>query len=690
MKKTIFFTLLFILVILTMSMESSSIGVQVKEYLEHKFPAIFTIYLSSLQDLDEYEKEFIDLLEKLPATEQRIFTREVYEDGFSIELLEKLRGWRKKVEKPFLKVAYPVQSGQKISGNPIFVFGCTTPFREVTVSVNGVEVEKFDYRTGNFLTLVEVPEGVEFPIKVTAALNGEETSLEKTVIYQPSWQEMPIEPLAIHPLNVQPKQNQVLEEGSQLRVIIQGSPQAEAVFRIGNDLKEIPMDEIDTLSSPFEGKGVYLGSYIVNKEDIPSTGKTDAQVITVTLSRGNEQISRELPGKVIFSSGIPSRKVEVTGNRTRLYRIKEDSFGLPGSTLGGDGWLTQVIGFDLLPGSRFKISGNAGDYFRVKLGVENFLIHQNDVQEIEDKEREHQSLLSQISLKETETEAEIRFSALQHIPFLIEDGPQQLRLMLYGVQQSENIAIEGQAPSIKAIEFTPLLSDQPIDDVVIDIKSYHLLAGFNYYWDDSELVISLRRLPDMVKDNPLKGRIIVLDPGHGGEALGAIGPGDVHEKDIVLEISKYLQKLLEERGARIIMTRSQDTNVNIQKRIDMAVAQQADLFVSIHANAHAEGADAINYHGHMTLYNYNYNQKLAEIILDNLVKRTGLPRARVWQRPDLTVLRQPQVPSVLVETAFLMHPDDNWYLLQSEYQRELALGIMNGITDYFLNLILSY
>ena len=182
----------------------------------------------------------------------------------------------------------------------------------------------------------------------------------------------------------------------------------------------------------------------------------------------------------------------------------------------------------------------------------------------------------------------------------------------------------------------------------------------------------------------------MLDPGHGGGSLGAIGPGDIHEKDVVLEISKYLQKLLEERGARVIMTRSQDINVNIQQRIDMAVAQQADLFVSIHANAHAEGADAINYHGHMTLYNYNYNQKLAEIILDNLVKRTGLPGARVWQRPDLTVLRRPQVPSVLVETAFLMHPDDNWYLLQSEYQKELALGIMNGITNYFLNLISSH
>jgi N-acetylmuramoyl-L-alanine amidase len=88
----------------------------------------------------------------------------------------------------------------------------------------------------------------------------------------------------------------------------------------------------------------------------------------------------------------------------------------------------------------------------------------------------------------------------------------------------------------------------------------------------------------------------------------------------------------------------------------------------------------------MTLYNYAYNQELAEIMLDNLVERMGLPRKIVWQRNDLAVLRRPQVPSVLVETAFMMHPEDNWYLLQPEYQKEFARAIMDGIIDYFLSL----
>jgi len=142
--------------------------------------------------------------------------------------------------------------------------------------------------------------------------------------------------------------------------------------------------------------------------------------------------------------------------------------------------------------------------------------------------------------------------------------------------------------------------------------------------------------------------------------------------------------MLEDSGVKVIMTRNKDVYVDLSERIDSAVRHNADLFISIHANGHAVGADAVNYHGHMTIYNYGYNQKLAEVILDNLVEKIGLPRTRAWKRNDLVVLRCPQIPSILVETAFMMHPDDNYYLLQRDYQKEFAAAIMDGINDYFL------
>ncbi len=693
MKRTIALIIITLLLMLSIGLESISASLQVKEYLEGKFPAIFIIYLESLAELDESEKEFIDLLEGMPADEQRIFVREVYEEGFSAEILTRLKEWKQRVEKPFLKVAFPGQDYQKIRGNPIFVYGCAFPSREVKVTVNGAEVEKFDPLTGNFLTMVEIPAGIEYTVKVAASLEGAETSLARTVIYEPSWQEMPTEPLAIHPSRILPKQNQLLSAGEQLRVIVQGSPGAEAVFRIGNSGEEYKMTELESLPSPLTGKGVYYGSYLIKDSDIPTAGKTESRIITVILRSGSREISRVLPGKATFTSNRIPRIVEVIDDRTRFYRIREDSFNLYGETLGGDGWLTQVMGLDLLSGTRFQAIGRAGEYVRVRLGSDNYLIPQSNVREVSVEQDKPQSVLSGITIRDTRGQSEIHFNFndKKSMPFLIEDEADQLTLTLYGAELSENIKIAGTSSSVKGIEFATQSEDRSISEsaTVINIKLYHLLAGFDYYRDDSGLVISIRKLPDIFKDNPLKGRIIVIDPGHGGNATGAIGPGDVHEKEAVLEISRYLKQMLVEKGARVIMTRLEDVNVNIAERIDLAVREQADLFVSIHANAHAEGSDAVNYHGHMTLYNYNFNKQLAELILDNLAKETGLPKARVWERPDLGVLRRPQVPSVLVETAFLMHPDDNRYLLLPEYQQQLAFGILSGISDYFLNLISS-
>ena len=686
MKRNIFILLVIasILIVFSISIFASE-TIKVEDYIKYKFPLIFSLYLSSLEDVDLDEKVFIDLLEKLPEEEQGYYAKEVYKNGFSQDLLDNLKRWQIKEEGPSLKVAYPRRSEQQIGGSPLFVFGTTDPSPAVKVTVNDKEVEKFDFRTGNFLTLIEVPEEREFSIVVTARRGGKQTSIERTVIYPHLWEEMPQNPLAIHASHSQPEQDQVLRKGDKLKVIIQGSPEAEAVFQIGNRSNQVAMQEVNDLPWPLEGQGIYMGSYTVQAEDVPFLGETSPQIITVTLRRGDKEVNRELTGRVRFASSLLSRIVEVTGNRVWLWQVKEDTFILNRSTRGGDGLPTQGVGYYILPGTRLEVMGKAGDYLRVKLGAQNYLIHQEEVREMGYAIKKPFSGLSKIDLSETKSEVKIRFNTRERIPFLIEDENQQLRLVLFGVRSSDYVAKRGIVPLVQKIEIESPVRERA-DIVAITIELDQPLAGFDYQWEGTELVISIRKPPEISEDNPLQGRIIVIDPGHGGESSGAVGPGDIHEREVVLEIGKFLQGMLEDRGAEVIMTRTQDVDVNLSERIDSALEHNADLFVSIHANAHAEGADAVNYHGHMTLYNYAYNQELAEIMLDNLVERMGLPRKIVWQRNDLAVLRRPQVPSVLVETAFMMHPEDNWYLLQPEYQREFARAIMDGIIDYFLSL----
>src|SRR5665648_1191426 len=118
MKRTICLLLILIFILQIFSITSFSSPVSVREYLNDKFPAIFSFYLASLEDLDTYETEFIDLLKKLPTNEQRTYAREVYKNGFSIELLDELKQWQKTEEAPSLKVAYPSRSGQRTEEAP--------------------------------------------------------------------------------------------------------------------------------------------------------------------------------------------------------------------------------------------------------------------------------------------------------------------------------------------------------------------------------------------------------------------------------------------------------------------------------------------------------------------------------------------------------------------------------------------
>jgi N-acetylmuramoyl-L-alanine amidase len=686
MKKSNFSIFVLILMLLIFTSISFSSPIHIYDYLGGKFPTIFSLYLASLDELTTEEKEFVNLVESLPPGEQEAYAREVYQNGFSEDLLNNLKNWQETREAPSLQVAWPWRKEQRIWGSPLYVFGTTDASPAVIVTVNEQEVELFDYRTGNFLTLVEVDQGKDFPIAITACRGGKASSIERSVYYPTYWQEMPEEPLAIHESNLQPREDQILREGNQLRVMCQGSPEVEATFRIGNRAVEIPMEQTtDNLPWPLEGEGIYMGTYTVKEEDVPFHRETEPQSITITLKREDEVVSRELPGKVSFASSLLTQIAEVTNPLSWLWEVNEDSFALNRSTRGGDGLPASAEGYYIRPGTLLEVLGIAGDHLKISLGGKNYLMHDENVKEASYAIKRPFSTLSKIELNETNDEISVHLNTQTRIPFLIEDKPQQLQFTLDGIKKSTPINQVGQASMIKDI-----FIDFPIEDredvMALTINLNQPMAGFDYQWEGTELVISMRKPPEIDPAHPLKGRTIVIDPGHGGKYPGAVGPGDVHERDVVLAMGEYLRDMLKENGATVIMTREEDVNVDLYERVNIAVKANADLFISIHANAHAEGADAIAYHGHMTLYNFTYNQKLAEIMLENLGERMGLPKKIVWQRNSLAVLRRPQVPSVLVETGFLMHPEDNWYLLTPKHQKEFAMAMMDGIVDYFLSL----
>jgi len=219
---------------------------------------------------------------------------------------------------------------------------------------------------------------------------------------------------------------------------------------------------------------------------------------------------------------------------------------------------------------------------------------------------------------------------------------------------------------------------------------------------------------------------VAIDPGHGGEDPGAVGKGGTYEKNVVLAISKKLKAEIDKMpGMRAMLTRNGDFFVPLNTRVQKARSVNADLFVSVHADAfirptaggssvyvlsergatstaakwiaNKENASdligGVNIKGTdaqlakvlldlSTTAQINDSLKLGDAVLGNLGKVNRLHKPRVEQA-GFAVLKAPDIPSILIETAFISNPEEEKKLANSAHQQELAEAIAKGIANYF-------
>lgn len=219
---------------------------------------------------------------------------------------------------------------------------------------------------------------------------------------------------------------------------------------------------------------------------------------------------------------------------------------------------------------------------------------------------------------------------------------------------------------------------------------------------------------------------VVLDPGHGGEDPGAVGPAGTYEKTVVLQIAKKLKELLsKDPNVRVVLTRDGDYFVPLGVRVKKARAVNADLFVSIHADAfvraEANGSSvfalseggATSAHARWlaqtqnnadliggikikasdtylaktlmdltTTATINDSLKLGKAMLGEIGGINRLHKPNVEQA-SFAVLKAPDIPSILVETAFISNPAEEQKLISEAYQQKMALALHKGIKRYF-------
>ncbi len=275
--------------------------------------------------------------------------------------------------------------------------------------------------------------------------------------------------------------------------------------------------------------------------------------------------------------------------------------------------------------------------------------------------------------------------------------------------------------------------------VVLDLggsvkaKSFLLKPNKEY---GHRLVVDL--FPDSVKavkasyqikttaTSPLRDLVIAIDAGHGGEDPGARGKRGTREKDVVLSISrKFAELVKKEKGMRPVLIRDGDYYLGLRKRMSRARAKNADLFISIHADAFnkasASGSSVfvLSPHGASSemarwlakrenaadlVGGVSLDDKdglLAEVLLDlaqtatldysrdaanrvlREMGRVGKVHKDSVQKAGFMVLKSPDIPSLLIETAFISNPDEEKRLRSSKHQQKIAEAIMKGVRAYF-------
>lgn len=173
--------------------------------------------------------------------------------------------------------------------------------------------------------------------------------------------------------------------------------------------------------------------------------------------------------------------------------------------------------------------------------------------------------------------------------------------------------------------------------------------------------------------------VIAVDPGHGGRDPGAVGIGGLREKDVVLDISQRLSRILQQRGVQVVLTRNDDRELDLAPRVSRATQVNARAFVSIHANAFSMARPDIN---GLETYYYATGLPLARAIHNSILSRVQV-RDRGVRQARFYVLRHTTMPAVLVEVGFLTGREDARNLARPEHRQALAAAIADGIVSYF-------
>lgn len=332
-------------------------------------------------------------------------------------------------------------------------------------------------------------------------------------------------------------------------------------------------------------------------------------------------------------------------------------------------------------GTELEIIGERANEFQVRLSATlTAFVSADEVRLQPGATIPSRTLVSNVNMQTAADWVDVRLPVTRRLPFAVAQTERSLSVTLYGATSATDWLTYGKKdPLIQHAEW-----EQPEDGVYrfrVDLAKP--VWGYQTFWSETgnTLILRIRRPPAIEADNPVRGLLITVDPGHGPPE-GRWGPTRLTEAEANLAVAMRLRDLIEAAGGRVQLTRTDAGAVGLYDRPAMATREHAHLFVSIHHDAVGDGVDPRTTPYTSSFFFHPHSRDLARALQNALVNEIGLPE-RGYVRASLAVVRWPTwFPSVLTEAMFFMMPQQEAALRNPEMIDRLARAHLSGIETF--------
>jgi len=369
----------------------------------------------------------------------------------------------------------------------------------------------------------------------------------------------------------------------------------------------------------------------------------------------------------------------------KITRIEAGDYKFPVVVTKKGAYLNYGAGQDRLGGAkinfiaegiRMELMDSVGNLYKVKLS-ENYyaFIPKDYVDKTYPGTKPPFSLSGSWSVSNIGKADRVTVSLEQRQPYIIkqERNPNRIVVDIFGTACNSNWIT--QYLNLESIDYVDYQQVQPdVFRVIIYLKNRYSW-GYSIDYTGNSLNIVVKHSPKPT----IKGLVIGVDAGHGGPASGAVSTAGYKEKEQNLAMAYMLKEELEKRGARVVLSRADDSDVTMPMRQITFKNENIDLLISIHCNA---GGNPLVNGGTSTYYKHIEYRDLAETILKRLVAMDDVKNFGLIGNFNFSLNSSTNYPSVLVETLFMSSLPDEEKIVDAKFQKEMMKNVAKGLNDY--------